>query len=143
MKLMKHYTNDAHHSLTSFIQMLIVLNKMGDMPCDVPLRTWIWVTLIGFLYHNSVHFCVQRAMVRGVREMYRAFHYHYHYHYHVRPHTATRQHHQRTLAQGYNPSTHDRNDPLPRNVAILEAMLLFFSFTWCVVGVIFITESKT
>ena len=47
--------------------MLIVLNKMGNMPCDVPLRTWIWVTLIGFLYHNSVHFCVQRAMVRTWR----------------------------------------------------------------------------
>jgi len=47
------------------------------------------------------------------------------------------------LAQGYNPSTHDRNEPIPRNVAILEAILLFFSFTWCIVGVIFITESDT
>jgi hypothetical protein len=49
-------------TFVTFIEMLIVFRKHHDDSCDVPLDVFVWINIITFIYHNTLHLCIQRAL---------------------------------------------------------------------------------
>jgi hypothetical protein len=47
-------------TFVTFIEMLIVFRKHHGDPCDVPLDLFIWINIVTFIYHNTLHLCIQR-----------------------------------------------------------------------------------
>jgi len=47
-------------TFVTFIEMLIVFQKHHDDPCDEPLNIFIWINMVTFAYHNTLHLCIQR-----------------------------------------------------------------------------------
>jgi uncharacterized membrane protein YhaH (DUF805 family) len=44
----------------TFIEMLIVFRKHHADECDVPLDIFVWINIVTFFYHNTLHLCIQR-----------------------------------------------------------------------------------
>ena len=47
-------------TFVTFIEMLIVFRRHGGDPCDVPLAVFVWINIVTFIYHNTLHLCIQR-----------------------------------------------------------------------------------
>lgn len=47
-------------TFVTFIEMLIVFRKHHSDKCDVPLDIFVWVNIVTFFYHNTLHLCIQR-----------------------------------------------------------------------------------
>jgi hypothetical protein len=47
-------------TFVTFIEMLIVFRKHRTDSCDVPLDVFIWINIVTFVYHNTLHLCIQR-----------------------------------------------------------------------------------
>jgi len=52
----------AISTFVTFIEMLIVFRRHHEDPCDVPLDIFVWINIVTFLYHNTLHLCVQRCL---------------------------------------------------------------------------------
>jgi hypothetical protein len=47
-------------TFVTFIEMLIVFRKHHADECDVPLDIFVWINIVTFFYHNTLHLCIQR-----------------------------------------------------------------------------------